>query len=100
MFFRDFETQKCALVVNVASHVNNMIAPRLRLDVAWQYDIPIISEMVLSPDAIEYRNTVVFVELSELVNTTLKLWNEIMNSYCAASAFLSDLDRDDNRSYY
>lgn len=74
---RDFESQKCALVVNVASLTNNPLTGRMRFDVLWQYDIPIISELTLAPDMPEYEGTLHFVDRSELVGATLDLWRSI-----------------------
>ena len=74
---RDLVSQQCALVVNVASSENNRAMPRLRIDVLWQYDHRIISEEMLGGDQAEYRNTVEFVRLENLVGATLQLWDRI-----------------------
>jgi hypothetical protein len=74
---RDYSSQACALVVNVASVENNHATPRLRLDKLWQFDIPIISEEMSGNETVEYNGTVVFVPFSELPNETLNLWELI-----------------------
>lgn len=74
---RDFDSQKCALVVNVASRTNNPMVTRIRFDVLWQYDIPIISEMTHAADIPEYEGTLHFVERHEIVQATLAMWHRI-----------------------
>ena len=71
---RNYDSQTCALVVNVASVENNHATPRLRLDTLWQLDVPIISETMSGNETLEYKGTVMFVPLSELPNSTLNLW--------------------------
>jgi len=78
-YFRDYASQTCALVVNVASVENNHATPRLRLDILWQFDVPIISEEMSGNETLEYNGTVTFVPMSELINATLKQW-EIVTS--------------------
>lgn len=76
---RDFSSQTCALVVNVASLENNHATPRLRLDKLWQFDIQVISEQMSGNETHEYNGTVLFFPLSELPNATLNLWESIMH---------------------
>jgi hypothetical protein len=75
---RNYVSQTCALVVNVASVDNNHATPRLRLDVLWQFDIPVISETMSGNETLEYEGTVRFFPLSELPNATLNLYELIM----------------------
>lgn len=74
---RDVVSQTCALVLNIASKDSNHATPRLRLDVLWQFDIPIISEEMSGDDPLEYRGTVVFVPLPQLLNASLSMWANI-----------------------
>lgn len=82
---RDYSSQTCALVVNVASVEDNHATPRLRLDKLWQFDIPIISEEMSGNETIEYNGTVVFVPFSELPNETLNLWEFITHENYAGT---------------
>lgn len=74
---RDYHSQACALVVNVASVENNQVAPRLRLDILWLYDVLTISEEVQEPDMSEYNGTLMFATYEHLANKTLQIWNSL-----------------------
>lgn len=74
---RDFQSQSCFLVVNLASVESNNIAPRLRLDVLWLYDIPIVSEVVAEPDMMEYNGSIQFNSPDELIDATLQRWRTL-----------------------
>ena len=75
---RDVVSQTCALVVNIASVQSNPATPRMRLDLLWLWDIPIISELSAGRDLLEYSGTVSFVTLEQLPGATLDLWENIM----------------------
>jgi len=83
---RDYSSQTCALVVNVASVYNNHATPRLRLDKLWQFDIPLISETMLGNETSEYSGTVTFFPFSELPDATLNTWETIMREQSAGTA--------------
>jgi len=72
---RDFESQRCALVVHYGSTEDNRLAARLRIDILWLYDIPVISELVDDPDLSEYDNTIEFFESPALINAIIAKWN-------------------------
>ena len=72
---RDFESQRCSLVVHLGSTDVNKLVARLRLDLLWLHDIPVISESALEPDVSEYMGTVQFVSLTALVEETVKMWH-------------------------
>ena len=55
----------------------NQLVARLRLDLLWFYDIPILSESAFEPDVSEYLGTVSFVKLPDLVEETLALWQSL-----------------------
>jgi len=80
-FHRDLLSQEWALAVNLASVENNLAAPRMGLDVLWQYDIPIVSEEVHLHDSLEYLNTITFVPRERPVDTTLRVWASVVQSY-------------------
>lgn len=77
-FRRDVLSQTCALVVNIASRDDNFAVPRLRLDLLWSWDIPIVSESAAGFDSLEYLGTVTFVPLNEVPKATLDHWEAIM----------------------
>lgn len=76
---RDYSSQMCALVVNVASVENNHATPRLRIDKLWHFDIPIISEEMSGSDPSEYNGTVAFAPYSKLPQETADLWERIVH---------------------
>ena len=77
---RAFQSQQCSLVVHVSSTDVNLLAARLRLDILWLYDVPVISESAFEPDVSEYQGTMKFVNLSSIVEETINTWRIIVRS--------------------
>ena len=62
------------LAVHLSSTDVNQLVARLRLDLLWFYNIPILSESAFEPDVSEYLGTVSFVSLPQLAEETLAIW--------------------------
>ena len=85
---RAFESQQCSLVVHVSSTDVNSLAARLRLDILWLYDIPVISESAFEPDVSEYQGTMKFVNLSSLVEETINMWRTVRSTNKTKDSFI------------
>ena len=85
---RAFESQQCSLVVHVSSTEVNSLAARLRLDILWLYNIPVISESAFEPDVSEYQGTMKFVNLSSLVEETINTWRTVRSKNKTKDPFI------------
>ena len=93
---RDFESQTCSLAVHLSSTDVNQLVARLRLDLLWFYNIPILSESAFEPDVSEYLGTVSFVSLPQLAEETLAIWLSLRAGN--STTILSRITRSDWKS--